>query len=144
MSIRRRQINVQPLSIPSTVAETVPNTHSANGAGVVDSEVKTPTRSKHPSGAPLYTFAEEEKGANRTSGDQPAEQADKPEESSFSVDLSLISRGHGRRDKAAQLLGIPHHASMEPIPVNRRTSLASVRSAPAQPPSTPTHVPVVH
>ncbi|KAI0814978.1 AEX-3 domain-containing protein [Irpex lacteus] len=40
------------------------------------------------------------------------------------------------RDKASRVLGIKHRRSMEPIPASNRTSVASVRSAPA-PDSTP-------
>lgn len=40
------------------------------------------------------------------------------------------------RDKASRVLGIKHRRSMEPIPAPNRTSVASVRSAPA-PDSTP-------
>lgn len=40
------------------------------------------------------------------------------------------------RDKASRVLGIRHRKSMEPIPAPNRTSVASVRSAPA-PESTP-------
>ncbi|KAL5535522.1 hypothetical protein ACEPAF_3616 [Sanghuangporus sanghuang] len=40
-----------------------------------------------------------------------------------------------RRDKASIILGIPHRASMEPIPVRKRNSIMSTRSAGAVPPS---------
>lgn len=40
-----------------------------------------------------------------------------------------------RRDKASQVLGIPHRSSMEPIPARKRTSMMSTRSAGNTPPS---------
>ncbi|THH11090.1 hypothetical protein EW145_g869 [Phellinidium pouzarii] len=40
-----------------------------------------------------------------------------------------------RRDKASQVLGIRHRSSMEPIPVRKRTSIMSSRSAGNVPPS---------
>ncbi|EJD03960.1 uncharacterized protein FOMMEDRAFT_106299 [Fomitiporia mediterranea MF3/22] len=40
-----------------------------------------------------------------------------------------------RRDKASQVLGIPHRASMEPVSVHKRNSIMSTRSAGNNPPS---------
>ena len=50
---------------------------------------------------------------------------------------------HIPKDKASRVLGIRHRKGMEPIPASNRTSIASVRSAPAPdvppiPPSGPT------
>lgn len=42
-----------------------------------------------------------------------------------------------RRDKASQVLGIPHRQSMEPISVRKRNSIMSTRSAGYVPPSSP-------
>lgn len=136
MSMRRRQISAQPLLIPSAVAERESDSYSMIDLST-EVDVTSPTRSKHPpSKKAPDTFFDPRKGTDREAHNLPADEADRPDESS----QSLVSRTT-RRDKAAQLLGIPHHASMEPIPVNRRMSLVSIRSAPVQPPSTPAYIP---
>ena len=45
-----------------------------------------------------------------------------------------------RKDKASQVLGIPHRSSMEPIPARKRMSIMSTRS---MPPPSPSHVPTL-
>ena len=64
-----------------------------------------------------------------------------PKGSNISLD-NLVAAGltgtaiHApRRDKASQVLGIPHRSSMEPIPARKRTSIVSTRSAQNAPPS---------
>ncbi|KAH8120321.1 AEX-3 domain-containing protein [Phellopilus nigrolimitatus] len=47
-----------------------------------------------------------------------------------------------RRDKASQVLGIPHRSSMEPVPVRKRTSIMSTRSA-GNVPQSPSFAPSV-
>lgn len=59
-------------------------------------------------------------------------------ESIVSLDLVVAASAvpHApRRDKASQVLGIPHRSSMEPIPARKRTSMMSTRSAQNPPPS---------
>ncbi len=52
--------------------------------------------------------------------------------------IDLLSVVHvPRRDKASQVLGIPHRESMEPVPA--RMSMLSVSSAPAAHSSSPSH-----
>lgn len=46
-----------------------------------------------------------------------------------------------RRDKASQVLGIPHRSSMEPVPVRKRPSIMSTRSA-GNVPQSPSYTPV--
>lgn len=65
----------------------------------------------------------------------------------FAVAGALSGSGAGqlthipRRDKASQVLGIPHRSSMEPVPVRKRASIMSTRSAGNVPPS-PSFTPV--